>query len=47
MYNKLNCMEDPIKFLVTLLGLELDEIRGIKIGVLITPSLSNLLYRAP
>ena len=39
-------MENAIAFSFTLLGLKLAEIGGIKVGALITPSLSNLLYRA-
>ena len=44
-YNKIDGMKNAIAFLRTLLGLELAEIRGFKVGALITSSLSNLLYR--
>ena len=46
-YNKLDGMENTIAFSITLLGLEFAEIVGIKVGSLITPSLSNLLYSVP
>ena len=38
-------MENGITFSGTLLGLELAEIGGVKVGALIMPSLSNLLHR--
>ena len=44
-YNKLDSMENGITFSGTLLGLELAEIGGVKVGALIMPSLSNLLHR--
>ena len=43
--NELDSMENDIEFSFTLLDLELAEIRDVKVGGLITPCLSNLLYR--
>ena len=47
LYVTIDGMENTISFSFTLLGLELAEIAGVKAGALITPSLSNLLYRVP
>ena len=38
-------MENAISFSFTLLGLKLAEIGGVKVGSMIRPFLSNLLYR--
>ena len=38
-------MENAIAFSYTLIGLELVEIKGVKDGSFLTPSLKNLLHR--